>query len=74
MTFELPPPDLQVSFALKLSEARTQILQDALKDTVRRLDIVELDKQLATCAPKAGLSILAAHGLRGELLSGSSCS
>ena len=42
-------------------------LVDALKDTVSRLDIVELDKQLATCAPRAGLSILAAHGLRGEL-------
>jgi hypothetical protein len=68
MTFNLPPPDLQVSFALKLTEARATILQDALKDTVRRLDIVELDRQLATCAPKAGISILAAHGLRGELV------
>jgi hypothetical protein len=68
MTFNLPPPDLQVSFALKLTEARTLILQDALKDTVKTLDIVELDKQLAMCAPKAGLSILAAHGLRGELV------
>lgn len=68
MTLNLPPPDLQVGFALKLAEARSLILQDALKDTVRRLDIVELDKQLATCAPKAGLSVLAAHGLRGELV------
>jgi hypothetical protein len=60
MTFDLPPPDLQVSFALKLTEARTLILQDALKATIKSLDIVELDKQLAACAPKAGLSILAA--------------
>jgi hypothetical protein len=68
MTFNLPPPDLQVSFALKLTEARSLILQDALKDAVKGLDIVELDKQLATCAPKAGLSTLAARGLRGELV------
>jgi len=47
MTFDLPPPDLQVSFALKLTEARTLILQDALKATIKSLDIVELDKQLA---------------------------
>ncbi|HEY1245399.1 MAG TPA: XcyI family restriction endonuclease [Hyphomicrobiaceae bacterium] len=68
MSFNLPPPDLQVSFALKLTEARTLVLQDALKHTVRTLDIEELDKQLAKCAPKAGLSVLAAHGLRGELV------
>jgi hypothetical protein len=68
MSFNLPPPDLQVGFALKLTEARGLILQDALKRTVRSLDIEELDKQLAKCAPKAGLSVLAAHGLRGELL------
>lgn len=68
MTFNLPPPDLQVSFALKLIEARTQVLQDALKRAVRTLDIEELDKQLAKYAPKASLSLLASHGLRGELV------
>jgi len=31
MSFNLPPPDPQVSFVLKLIEARTQFLQDALK-------------------------------------------
>lgn len=49
-------------------EARAEILQDALKDTVEGLDIEELDKQLAKHAPKAGLSALASHGLRGELV------
>jgi hypothetical protein len=68
MTFNLPPPDLQVAFALKLIEARSKLLQDALKSTVRALDIEELDKQLSKYAPKAGLSILASHGLRGELV------
>jgi hypothetical protein len=68
MSFDLPPPDLQVSFALKLTEARSLVLQDALKHTVKVLNIEDLDKQLAKCAPKAGLSILAAHGLRGELV------
>jgi hypothetical protein len=68
MTFNLPPPDLQVSFALRLIEARTQVLQDALKGAVRTLDIEELDKQLARYAPKASLSLLASHGLRGEMV------
>jgi hypothetical protein len=35
MSFDLPPPDLQVSFAFKLTEARTLVLQDALKHTVK---------------------------------------
>jgi hypothetical protein len=68
MIFNLPPPDLQVSFALKLIEARSNLLQDFLKATVSSLDIEELDKQLAICAPKAGLSVLASNGLRGELV------
>jgi hypothetical protein len=68
MSFNLPPPDLQVSFALKLIEARSRFLQDALKAAVRALDIVELDRQLATHAPRASLSLLASHGLRGELV------
>ncbi len=68
MSFNLPPPDLQVGFALKLIEARSNLLQDALKMTVRALDIEERDKQLAKYAPKAGLSVLAWHGLRGELV------
>jgi hypothetical protein len=65
---QLAAADLQVSFALQLIEARTRWLQDALKESVRSLDIEELDKQLVNHAPKAGLSILAAHGLRGELV------
>lgn len=68
MSFSLPPPDLQVSFALKLIEARSQYLQEALKQTVRTMDIEKLDTQLAKYAPKAGLSVLASHGLRGELV------
>lgn len=68
MTFRLPPPDLQVSFALKLADARSSFLQDALLATVRNLDVEELDRQLAKCAPKAGLSVLASRGLRGELV------
>lgn len=68
MTFKFPSPDPQVNFALKLVDARTEILQDALKSTVAQLDVTELDKQLAQFAPKAGLSNLAGHGLRGELV------
>lgn len=68
MTFNLPPPDLQVSFSLQLMEARAEFLQDALKATVGSLNIVEVDRQLATYAPKPGITLLASHGLRGELV------
>ena len=68
MNIQLPPPDMQVSFAFKLLEARSNFLQDALKATVRSLDIQELDKELASFAPKSGLSALASRGLRGELV------
>jgi hypothetical protein len=66
--FQLPPPDLQVRFALALIEARSLVLQDALKETVKTLDVEAIDKQLAKHAPKPGLRALAARGLRGELL------
>ncbi len=66
--FKIPDPELQIDFSVALAEIRTQYLQDALSATVKMLDIPELDRSLATFAPKASLATLASHGLRGELM------
>lgn len=64
----LPTPSLQIGFSLALRRLRVECLQDALSQTVRRLDIMQLDRELSEFAPKGDLSSLASKGLRGELL------
>ena len=66
--FKLSAPTLQVGFAQRLVVLRLTHLQPALLSTVKRLEIVELDRQLASLAPTAALQKLAAVGLRGESL------
>lgn len=66
--FRIPEPELQVSFARALGDIRKLMLQDALRSTVRRLDIAAVDKQLASTVPAHSLATLAAYGLRGELV------
>jgi len=63
-----PPPKLQIGFALALKRFRGVYLQNALLETVRDMDIAELDKQLAEYVPAADLATLAQYGLRAELL------
>jgi hypothetical protein len=67
MTVEIPDPELQVSFTRALSEIRQTMLQDALAETIRRLDVPTIDRELAEIVPAHSLSQLAGHGLRGEL-------
>lgn len=64
----IPTPELQIDFAIVLERIRQVYLQDALTTTVASLDIAKLDRELARFVPKAGLAILAQHGLRGELV------
>lgn len=40
-----PPPKLQIDFAFALKRFRAVYLQSALLETVRDMDIAELDKQ-----------------------------
>ena len=58
------PPKLQIDFAFSLKRFRAVYLQSALLETVRDMDIVELDKQLADYVPPADLATLAQSGLR----------
>jgi hypothetical protein len=66
--FNFSPPKLQISFAYSLKQFRSMYLQSALLETVRDMDIAELDRQLAEYVPAADLATLATYGLRAELL------
>ena len=63
-----PPPKLQIDFTLALVRFRAVYLQNALFATIRDLDIVELDRQLAAHVLPPDLASMAQHGLRAELL------
>jgi hypothetical protein len=64
----LPVPQLQIDFAFALKRIRGVALQEALLDTVRNLELKELNRELDSLVGAAELSVLASFGLRGELL------
>lgn len=68
MPIKVPSPDLQVAFFTRLQEVRDCFLLEALLATVARLDIQQLDSELAATAPKRALRTVASWGLRGEVL------
>lgn len=68
MTFAIPDPELQASFAASLSQIRSLYLQDALREAVNGLSVPDIDKELAQFVPAHSLSTLAGHGLRGEMM------
>lgn len=64
----IPPPELQIAFSVALAEIRRQMLQEALRETVRKLDIPALDQELADNVPLHSLAQLASFGIRGEMM------
>lgn len=64
----LPPPILQISFGDVLRRVRNEYLMDALRQTVKSMEIAKLDDELSASVPNAALARLAASGLRGELM------
>jgi len=68
MSFSIPEPELQIDFAASLAEIRQLYLQDGLSEAVQRLEIPEVDKELARHVPARSLAMLAGHGLRGEMM------
>jgi hypothetical protein len=64
----IPRPSLQIDFSFALGQIRSVYLQDALLSTVKEIDLLQLDKELATHVPQSKLKELASHGLRGELV------
>lgn len=63
----LSPPELQITFAYALKEAREKMLVDVLMTSVESTDLVTLDAQLHQFADADCLKRLASFGLRGEL-------
>jgi hypothetical protein len=55
-------------FSVALAEIRRLCLQEALRDTVRTLDIASLDRQLGKVVPASFLKVMAAQSLRAELI------
>ncbi len=64
----IPSPQLQIDFSFALAQIRSLYLQDALLETVEKMDIAWIDKELNKLVPKRSLRALARHGLRGELV------
>lgn len=61
-------PELQIDFSKSLKTIRNELLQQALLETVRNSSLQEIDTQLREYVGEDDLRLLAAHGLRGELL------
>ncbi len=68
MSLNIPPPSLQIDFFFLLKQLRANHLQEALKKTVRNMDITTVDQELAKLVPGDYLSLMASYGLRGELM------
>lgn len=64
----IPTPTLQIDFSFVLGQVRSLYLQDALRDTIKLLNMPVLDRELATFVPHDSLQALARNGLRGELV------
>lgn len=59
-------PNLQISFYHRLETFRRSHLAEALRATVRKLDISKIDDQLGECVDPDSLAKLASLSLRGE--------
>jgi XcyI restriction endonuclease len=68
VAISVPVPQLQIDFAFALEQIRAMYLQEALSEAVARLNISAIDAELAKFAPAPSLTMLARHGLRGELM------
>ena len=64
----IPSPQLQIDFSFALAQIRGLYLQEALLETIEKMDIAWIDKELNKLVPKQSLKALARHGLRGELV------
>lgn len=64
--FPVLRPDLQIAFALRLRQIEHEHLAEALRFAVQGLQVVDLDRELASLLKNERLARLASFGLRGE--------
>lgn len=67
-SFLVPEPDLQIEFHRRLEAIRQTSLIDALLATISRMEIPQVDRELAEFVPPLALQGVAGWGLRGEIL------
>ena len=67
-SFRVPEPDLQIEFHRKVEAIRETWLIDALLSTVSRLEIPQIDRELAEFVSPPSMREVAGWGLRGEIL------
>lgn len=65
---DIPKPELQIDFSFALGQIRSLYLQEALANTIEKMEIADIDSQLAEYVSGDYLKALAKHGLRGELV------
>ncbi|MTI82407.1 MAG: XcyI family restriction endonuclease [Firmicutes bacterium] len=68
MRFETPIPDTQISFYQRLEALKESMLQEALFETVKKVEINKIDDQLKQYVTNGDLQLLAEHGIRGEVM------
>jgi len=67
-SFPVLTPDLQISFYHRIKIFQNSYLAEALGQTVERLNISHLDKELAQYVKSSALAKIASFGLRGEVI------
>ncbi|MCL1814115.1 MAG: XcyI family restriction endonuclease, partial [Treponema sp.] len=67
-SINIPVPILQINFSKVLKKIRETYLQEALSETIDKVNLSKLDKELNEGVPEKYLKLLAKHGLRGELI------
>lgn len=68
LTFPVLSPDLQVSFFYRLQSIRGLFLNQALRETLDRVDLRTVDGELNRIVAKAPLKKVAKFGIRGEVV------
>ena len=67
-TLPVLEPNLQISFYFRLQEIRELYLHKALKETIKSLNITQLDQELSAYVKPERLKQVASFGLRGEVI------
>lgn len=70
---KIPDPELQIDFSFALAQIRALYLQQALSETIEKMNISDIDREFAAMVPAEHLAALARHGLRGELVFPAPC-
>lgn len=69
-TIKIPDPELQIDFSFALAQIRTLYLQQALSETIEKMNISDIDREFATMVPAEHLAAQALITSAGKLIAG----